>query len=100
MDDFFSIEAIKSSSGLVMEDDDGCCRYESMKRREKKHDRSCFILGTGLGTLESPLMVKEKLRQSDDKDYELEEERRSKRFYKFLDEWPSSKSTVSTSLFI
>ncbi|KAJ4885425.1 Growth-regulating factor 6 [Raphanus sativus] len=103
MDDFFSIEpsgSIKSSSGLAMEDDVGCFRYESLKQREKHSDRSCFILGTDLGTLESPLMVEEKLGQRDDKDYELEEEQRSQRFYKFLDEWPSSKSTVSTSVFI
>ncbi|CAH8384762.1 unnamed protein product [Eruca vesicaria subsp. sativa] len=103
IDDFLSIEpsgSIKSSSGLAMEDDDGCCRYKSLKQREKQPDRSCFILGTDLGTLESPLMVEEKLGQRDDKDYELEEEQRSKRFYKFLDEWPSSKSSVSTSLFI
>ncbi|XP_010488793.1 PREDICTED: growth-regulating factor 6-like [Camelina sativa] len=96
MDDFFSIEpcgSIKSCSGSAMEDDEGSCR-------EKQPDRHCFILGTDLGTRERPLMLdEEKLKQRDDDD-EDEEEQRSKRLYRFLDEWPSSKSSVSTSLFI
>ncbi|KAG5378266.1 hypothetical protein IGI04_026108 [Brassica rapa subsp. trilocularis] len=102
MNDFFSIEpsgSIKSCSGLAMEGDGGSSKYESLKQREKQTDRSCFILGTELGTLERPLMLEAKQKQRDDKDYE-EEEQRSKRFYKFLDEWPSSKSSGSTSLFI
>lgn len=102
MNDFFSIEpsgSIKSCSGLAMEEDGGSSKYESLKQREKQPDRSCFILGTELGTLERPLMLEAKQKQRDDKDYE-EEEQRSKIFYKFLDEWPSSKSSGSTSLFI
>ncbi|KAL0655611.1 hypothetical protein Bca4012_076195 [Brassica carinata] len=83
----------------TMEADDGSSKYESLKQREKQPDRSCFILGTELGTLERPLMLEEKQKQRDDKDYE-EDEQQSKRFYKFLDEWPSSKSSGSTSLFI
>lgn len=101
MDDFFSIEeplgSVKSCSGL---DDD--CGYQSLKQREKQPDRHCFILGTDLGVRERPFMLEEKLnKQREDKDYdEEEEEQRSKRVYRFLDEWPSSKSSVSTSLFI
>lgn len=106
MDDFFSIEpsgSIKSCSGSAMEDDDGSGGYETMKQREKQPDRHCFILGTDLGTRERPLMLDEELKQREDQhsdDEEEEEEQRSKRFYRFLDEWPSSKSSVSTTLFI
>ncbi|EOA32594.1 hypothetical protein CARUB_v10015887mg [Capsella rubella] len=92
MDDFFSIEPSGSIRSSVMEDDEGI-------NREKQPDRHCFILGTDLGTRERPLMLDEdKLKQRDDE--EDEEEQRSKRLYRFLDEWPSSKSSVSTSLFI
>jgi len=98
MDDFFSIEpsgSIKSCSGSAMEDnDDGSCR--GINNEEKQPDQHCFILGTDLRTRERPLMLEEKLKQRDDN----EEEQGSKRFYRFLDEWPSSKSSVSTSLFI
>ncbi|CAN6883123.1 unnamed protein product [Brassica oleracea] len=93
------VKSKRSCSGLAMEADDGSSKYESLKQREKQPDRSCFILGTELGTLERPLMLEEKQKQRDDKDYE-EDEQQSKRFYKFLDEWPSSKSSGSTSLFI
>ncbi|CAH8262047.1 unnamed protein product [Arabidopsis lyrata] len=101
MDDFFSIEpsgSIKSCSGSAMEDnDDGSCRgINKFSNEEKQPDRHCFILGTDLGTCERPLMLEEKLKQRDDD----EQEQGSKRFYRFLDEWPSSKSSVSTSLFI
>ncbi|ANM62994.1 growth-regulating factor 6 [Arabidopsis thaliana] len=99
MDDFFSIEpsgSIKSCSGSAMEDnDDGSCR--GINNEEKQPDRHCFILGTDLRTRERPLMLEEKLKQ---RDHDNEEEQGSKRFYRFLDEWPSSKSSVSTSLFI
>ncbi|KFK39890.1 hypothetical protein AALP_AA3G302300 [Arabis alpina] len=79
------------TSGLAMEDD---CGYQS---REKKPDRHCFILGTDL-------MLEEKLKQREDQEEEVEEQR-SKRLYRFLDEWPSSSSSssnssVATSLFI
>lgn len=101
MDDFFSIEpsgSIKSCSGLAIENnDDGSCRgINNFSNEEKQPDRHCFILGTDLGTCERPLMLEEKLKQRDDD----EQEQGSKRFYRFLDEWPSSKSSVSTSLFI
>lgn len=102
MDDFFSIEpsgSIKSCSGSAMEDDDVSCRGINSFSNEEKQPH-CFILGTDLGTRERPLMLEEKLKQRDDDDDEDEEEQRSKRLYRFLDEWPSSKSSVSTSLFI
>ncbi|WZZ70901.1 hypothetical protein YC2023_082271 [Brassica napus] len=79
MNDFFSIEpsgSIKSCSGLAMEEDGGSSKYESLKQREKQPDRSCFILGTELGTLERPLMLEAKQKQRDDKDYEEEEQRK------------------------
>lgn len=93
MDDFISLEpfgSIKSISSSAMEDD---------INMEKQPDRHCFILGTDLGTRERPLLLDEKLKQRDD-DEEEEAEQRSKRVHRFLDEWPSSKSSVSTSLFI
>ncbi|KAL1204615.1 Growth-regulating factor 6 [Cardamine amara subsp. amara] len=98
MDDFISLEpsgSIKSFSSSPM--------VNNIKG-EKQPDRHCFILGADLGTRERPLLLEEEVKRRDDEEEEEEEEeeeQRSKRVYRFLDEWPSSKSSsVSTSLFI